>query len=116
MLELLILVTYSLLLYGFTQIITYSTLLDGFRSWYLKRAGYPKVGELYVQTQPNTPIEQPLVLKLIFKLISCWLCASFWSGILFSLIGLSPFKNIFISGITSVGILCIFKFILEKRN
>ena len=105
-----------LFIYGIVQIVTYSQLLDGFRNWYLKRAGYPRVGTTYQMTQPNPPNPTPLVLQLAFKITSCWFCTAFWAGTLLSLFGYGPYLNPLASGILAAGTICIVKFVTERNT
>lgn len=103
-------------LYGFVQIVTYSDLLDGFRDWYMKKSGYPKVGGHYVKTSTDEPNPQSLYLKVIFKLTMCWLCVSFWAGIASSLLHFGPYQNPLASGLAAVGVLSVFKFVTERQS
>lgn len=110
------LLLWALLVYGTVQIVTFSQLLDGFRNWYLKRSGYPRVGSVYQMTQPTPPNPTPLFLQFIFKLVSCWLCTAFWTGTLLSVAGYGPYQNPLASGIVAVGVICIVKFVTERNT
>lgn len=109
-------ILWVLLVYGGVQILTYSDLFDWYRNYYLKNSGYPKVGEYYQITQTQPPKKLPVPFRIIYKILSCWLCAAFWLGTSFALIGLGPIQNPIIAGMMAVGSINVIKFITEKGS
>lgn len=100
---------WTFLIYGLVTIIVHSDLLDWYRNWTLKHAGYPRVGTIYQVTQPIPPNKNMLPFFALFKVINCYICCSFWSGVVVSLLfDFGPMTNPFLSGIIAIGVTALY--------
>jgi hypothetical protein len=88
------LILWSLVVFGFTTIVTISSIFEPFRKWWFK--GYKWIPHDLETNEGQWILDgsrSQLKIKIYWKigeLLKCPLCTGFWAGILFSLLWFSP--------------------------
>jgi hypothetical protein len=91
-------VLWSLVVFGFTSIITISKVLEPVRNWFFK--GYKWVPDEFEEGKGEWELDgsrSKNLIKVYWKigeLLKCSMCTGFWTGMLFSLWWFSPTASI----------------------
>lgn len=106
--------TQTAIVFGVSLIVNRSNLLDFVR-------GYKAKVKDYFTTMSGSQFEGPinkqwLTHKFLIKLINCWICTSFWSGVGLSLFHIGCFQNPIIGGLYSVGAVGFYQFYLDMTR
>lgn len=104
------------IVYGLVIIVTESDALDFYRDWYNQKYfyAYVKDGTLNPHYRKSQKIVD--IQSLALKLINCYICVSFWSGILLWILNFSPYEHPLASGIGAVGFVGMLKLLTKQKE
>jgi hypothetical protein len=98
-------------------IITESDLLDRYRDWYNSKYYYAYTQKGTLNPHCRKPHDKIVdIQSLALKFIDCYICVSFWSGILLWILNFSPYENPLLSGIAAVGLVSVLKLLTNKKE
>jgi hypothetical protein len=108
-----------LLVYGIMSIIVRSALFDSYRRWYNNKLN-PYLTAKYDWNDPDPlplPTEESkpnIIFKILNKLISCWLCVTFWTATLLGIYNIGPLACPLADGALAVGCIMLIERYFER--
>lgn len=96
------------LILGMTTILYKSTLLDPLRKLVMNYLDLTEENLFKNSPRMDKPLSK--IALLAWKLMGCWICVSFWSGVALSVLGFIPIGQPLLAGAYSVGLMSLFKF------